>query len=108
MAMLSTSRQIILIAHNVRSTHNIGSLLRTADGLGVKKVYLTGYTPYPLSKTDERLPHLAKKIDARIHKTALGAEKSVSWEHESDVFKVISKLRQDGFLVAALEQNSKS
>jgi 23S rRNA (guanosine2251-2'-O)-methyltransferase len=65
-------RQLILIAHNLRSTHNVGSILRTAEGLGVTEVYLTGYTPYPETPNDERLPHLARKIQAQIQKTALG------------------------------------
>ena len=67
---------IVLIAHNLRSCHNVGSLLRTAEGLGVSKVYLVGYTPYPLGTgNDHRLPHEAVKIDKQIHKTALDAEK---------------------------------
>src|SRR5579885_2599476 len=78
-------RQIVLIAHDLRSTHNIGSLLRTADGLGVEKVFITGYSPYPLMARDDRLPHLAQKLDRDIHKTALGAEQSVAWEHDVDV-----------------------
>jgi 23S rRNA (guanosine2251-2'-O)-methyltransferase len=70
-------RNIILIVHNVRSTHNVGSMLRSADGFAVEKVYLTGYTPYPATASDERLPHLRAKIGRQIQKTALGAEKSV-------------------------------
>ena len=99
---------IVLIAHNLRSTHNVGSLLRTADGLGVGRVYLTGYTPYPLQSVDDRLPHLAAKMDRQIAKTALGAEKSVSWEHCPDIESVITSLKSDGYTVAALEQASDS
>src|SRR5665213_1747263 len=97
-------RQLILIAHNLRSAHNVGSLLRTAEGLGVQKVFLTGYTPYPLGKTDKRLPHVAHKIDRQISKTALGAEQLVRWQHASDVEQVLGKLRRQHFTVAALEQ----
>jgi tRNA G18 (ribose-2'-O)-methylase SpoU len=96
--------KIVLVAHNLRSTHNVGSLLRTADGLGVGKIYFSGYTPYPLLPTDDRLPHLATKIDKQIAKTALGAEKSVQWEHSQDVFGIINSLKKDGYKVAALEQ----
>ena len=53
--------KLAVIAHNMRSIHNVGSLLRTADGLGVDLVYLSGYTAYPAKDNDERLPHLAKK-----------------------------------------------
>lgn len=97
-------RQIILIAHNLRSTHNIGSLLRTADGLGVQKVYLTGYTPYPLASADGRLPHLAQKINRQISKTALGAEDAKNWEHADEVAPVIANLKAQGFAIIAIEQ----
>jgi len=96
--------RIILIAHNLRSAHNVGSLLRTADGLGVERVFLTGYTPYPKQADDGRLPHLAAKIGKQIAKTALGAETTVNWRHEPDIRAVISDLKEEGFTVAALEQ----
>jgi tRNA G18 (ribose-2'-O)-methylase SpoU len=97
-------RNIILIAHNLRSCHNVGSLLRTADGLGVEKVYLTGYTPYPKIEHDDRLPHLANKISAQIHKTALGAEDFVTWNHESNIVQVLTSLKRAGYTIVALEQ----
>lgn len=100
-------RKIILIAHNIRSAHNVGSLLRTADGLGLTKVILTGYTPYPfMAEQDDRLPHLARKIDGQIAKTALGAEKFVPWEHYSDIESVISSLKSDGYAIYGLEQTA--
>ena len=99
---------IALIAHNLRSAHNVGSLLRTAEGLGVHKVYLTGYTPYPLAVKDERLPHLAQKIDKQIHKTALGAEELIDWIHLEDVHAVIAELSANGFIVCGLEQAARS
>jgi tRNA G18 (ribose-2'-O)-methylase SpoU len=101
-------RQIVLIAHNVRSCHNVGSLLRTADGLGIEKIYLTGYTPYPKSKNDSRLPHLAAKIDKQISKTALGAQISVAWSHAVDIDKVVDNLKSSGYRVVALEQAKNS
>jgi tRNA G18 (ribose-2'-O)-methylase SpoU len=97
-------RQLILIAHNLRSTHNVGSLLRTAEGLGVETVYLTGYTPYPLMADDPRLPHLARKIDAQIHKTALDAEQQIKWQSDTSIARVVEQIRADGFTVMALEQ----
>lgn len=101
-------RSIVLIAHNLRSCHNVGSLLRTAEGLGIEQILLTGYTPYPLSEGDSRMPHIAKKLDSQIHKTALGAEKLVDWKHEEGIENVISTLKADGFVVAALEQTPNS
>lgn len=97
-------RNIILIAHNLRSVHNVGSLLRTAEGLGVEKVILSGYTPHPAHFNDRRLPHESAKITAQIHKTALGAEESVTWEHHADLLPVISHLQKKGFMVAVVEQ----
>ncbi len=101
-------RRLVLLIHNVRSTHNVGSMLRTADGLGVEKVYMSGYTPYPKAKDDSRLPHIALKLDRQIHKTALGAEQSVKWEHAGNLPNLSKSLKDDGFLIAALEQSKKS
>jgi len=102
-------RALVVIAHNMRSTHNVVSLLRTAEGFGIQKVYFTGYTPYPkLPKNDTRLPHLAAKLDKAIQKTALGAEKLVNWEHCEDVFIVLDKLKSEGYYVCALEQTKHS
>ncbi len=101
-------RSIVLIAHNLRSCHNVGSLLRTAEGLGVQKVYLTGYTPYPAVANDTRMPHISANQTKQIQKTALGAETMVDWRHDEDVFGVIEHLKQEGFTVAALEQTKSS
>lgn len=101
-------RQIILIAHNIRSAHNVGSLLRTADGLGINKVIFSGYTPYPVSKTDVRLPHISQKLESQIHKTALGAEQSVNWEHIDQLTPYLNGLRKAGFEIAALEQTARA
>ncbi|HSX31976.1 MAG TPA: TrmH family RNA methyltransferase [Candidatus Saccharimonadales bacterium] len=98
------ARDIVLIAHNLRSTHNVGSLLRTAEGLGVSKVYLSGYTPHPQHANDRRLPHEAAKIAKQLHKTALGAQDMLAWEHHKDILPVIAKLKKDGYIVAAIEQ----
>lgn len=100
--------KLVLIAHDIRSTHNVGSLLRTAEGLGVNKVYFTGYTPYPRSVNDGRLPHLADKMTRQITKTALGAEQMVEWEHQPDVKKLMSDLKKREFTICALEQGQGS
>jgi 23S rRNA (guanosine2251-2'-O)-methyltransferase len=106
--MTAITPELILIVHNVRSCYNVGSILRTADGLGVTRVYLTGYSPYPLQQHDTRLPHIAQKIDKQIQKTALGAEASQDWQQGSDVLAVIASLKHRGILVAALEQSAAS
>ena len=73
--------QITVIAHNIRSTHNVGSIFRTAEGFGVHKIILSGYTPYPTIANDTRLPHIRDKLTSQIHKTALGAEQLVPFEY---------------------------
>ena len=98
--------EIIVIAHNIRSTHNVGALLRTCDGLGIAKLVLSGYTPYPEVLGDKRLPHIRRKLTDQIHKTALGAELSVAYEYVSEPDLVT--LRQMGYVVAGLEQASDS
>lgn len=98
-------REILLIAHDIRSCHNVGSLLRTAEGLGVSKVFLTGYTPYPTTNDDTRLPHIAQKLTKQIHKTALGAETTQAWEQADDVYSVLGKLKSEGYTIVGLEQS---
>jgi 23S rRNA (guanosine2251-2'-O)-methyltransferase len=102
--MQPITRKIVLIVHNIRSCHNVGSLLRTAEGLGVDQVYLMGYTPYPISPNDTRLPHLRQKIQKQIEKTALGAEKMIAWQYTPDVFLTIKDLQKVGYKLIALEQ----
>jgi tRNA G18 (ribose-2'-O)-methylase SpoU len=101
--------QIVVIAHDIRSTHNVGSLLRTCEGLGVQGIYFTGYTPYPrLPSEDPRLPHIAEKLDKQIHKTALDAETLIPWFVVEDVTSCITDLKNQGYVVAALEQSDTS
>jgi len=102
--MLIQMREIVVIAHDLRSTHNVGSLLRTCEGLGVAHIFFTGYTPYPRAAADERLPHIADKLTRQIHKTALGAETLLPWSHETDLPQLLARLRANGYRLAALEQ----
>ncbi len=99
---------ISVIAHNLRSCHNVGSLLRTCDGLGVDTVYLSGYTPYPMMASDTRLPHIARKLHAQIQKTALGAEAQIRWQYVDDIETLIGSLKQQNIVIAALEQSPAS
>jgi len=99
-------RRVVLIAHDIRSAHNIGSLMRTAEGLGVERMIISGFSPYPAVPDDVRLPHIARKVSQRVLKTSLGAEISLNWEHKDDINQVISDLKDDGFRLVALEQAS--
>lgn len=101
-------RKIVVIAHNLRSCHNVGSLLRTAEGLGAEAVWLTGYTPYPALDQDSRMPHEANKLTKQIHKTALGAEDYQPWYHRQEILPLINELKSYGYTVAALEQTKNS
>ena len=100
--------EIVVIAHNIRSTHNVGAILRTADGLGVSRAYLTGYTPYPVVPNDKRLPHISSKLTSQIHKTALGAEATMPITQSDDVAPVIHELKSAGYHLVALEQSPRS
>lgn len=94
--------EITLILHNIRSTHNVGSVFRTAEGLGVQKIILSGYTPYPTFPGDSRLPHISEKITSQIHKTALGAERMVPFEYQDDI---VAWFDSTDMPVVALEQS---
>ncbi len=78
-----------LIAHNIRSLHNVGAIFRSADAFALERLYLTGYTPTPPRK--------------EIAKVALGGEDRVSWEPREDVLSLIADLKKEGFKVVALE-----
>lgn len=97
---------IIVIAHNIRSTHNVGAIFRTAEGFGIKKIILSGYSPYPQKSPDTRLPHIALKLTSQIHKTALGAEESVPFEYQET--PDIAGLKSEGYRIAGLEQDETS
>ncbi|MEI9914382.1 MAG: TrmH family RNA methyltransferase [Candidatus Saccharibacteria bacterium] len=105
---INTKRSIILIAHNIRSTHNVGSLFRTAEGLGVNELILSGYTPYPKTSNESRLPHLADKLDKQISKTALGAQNSLKWQRIEDLAQVVEELKYKDYTIVGLEQDKKS
>lgn len=98
--------EIVVIAHNIRSTHNVGAIFRTAEGFGVSKIILSGYTPYPLTSNDTRLPHIAQKLARQIQKTALGAESLVPFEYFEE--PPIETLRSNGYRIVGLEQDERS
>ena len=87
-------QEICVLLNNIRSLHNVGSVFRTSDGAGVKKIYLTGQTGYPPRE--------------EITKTAIGAEEVVPWEYYIDPIDCINRLKEDGVEIVALEQTKKS
>ncbi len=96
--------QITLVAHDIRSTHNVGAFFRTCDGLGVERIVFSGYTPYPTLDDDTRLPHFSDKITRQIHKTALGAESTVAFERFETLDETLLALKNEGYILVALEQ----
>lgn len=87
-------RQVILLAHNIRSLWNVGSLFRTSDAFAVEKIFLTGYTAIPPRR--------------EISKTAIGAEEWVPWEYQEDPLAVIQTLKNDDWSIVALEQGDEA
>ena len=79
----ASPKSFFVIAHNIRSLLNVGSIFRSSDAFGVTRLYLTGYTGRP-----DNLIHKAK-----ITKTALGAEEFVKWEYKKSAVRVIKDLR---------------
>ncbi|MDO4870837.1 MAG: TrmH family RNA methyltransferase [Candidatus Saccharibacteria bacterium] len=100
--------EIILLLHNIRSIHNVGSIMRTAEGFGLKKIITSGYTPHPRLTNDSRLPHITDKIEKELHKTALDAEKILEIEYYQDPLDAITHYKQHNYQIIALEQNKQS
>jgi tRNA G18 (ribose-2'-O)-methylase SpoU len=98
--------EIIVIAHNIRSTHNVGAIFRTCEGFGIKQLILSGYTPYPQITSDPRLPHIAEKLTQQIHKTALGAEAMVPFVQQD--IPDFAALRRAGYTIVGLEQDARA
>ena len=96
--------EIVLILHNIRSTYNVGSILRTADGFSVDQIIYSGFTPTPIPHST-LLPHLAEKVTNQIHKTALGAEKTLKSSYSQDIIKSIRTLKTQGYQIVGLENN---
>lgn len=89
-----------VILHNIRSAHNVGSVFRTADGAGVAKVYLTGYTPAPVDRFGRE--------NAEIEKTSLGATETVPYEAGESIEKIVRELKGKGVAIVAVEQTERA
>ena len=88
--------QAVVILENVRSAHNVGAIFRTAESVGVAKIYLVGYTPAPLDRFGRGVPDLQK--------TALGADAMVPWEQHTYIGELITGLKEEGFVIVAVER----
>ena len=85
---------VVLVLDNIRSAHNVGSAFRTSDAFKVDRIVLCGICAVPPS--------------AEIHKSALGAEDSVPWEHVDDTLEAVARLRAEGYRIVAVEQTENS
>jgi tRNA G18 (ribose-2'-O)-methylase SpoU len=100
--------KVCVVAVDIRSTHNVGSLLRTADGLSAD-VLLCGITPRPKNLSNEdRLPHVIEKTHSAISKTALGAESTVNTKYFKTIDEVMTHLKDNNYRIYALEQSKTS
>ncbi len=81
---------LVVVLDNIRSAHNVGSAFRTSDSFKIDKVFLCGICAVPPS--------------AEIHKSALGAEDSVAWEHFDDTLEAVRRLKSEGYTVVCAEQ----
>jgi len=93
-------KKVCVLLHNIRSTHNVGSIFRTADASGVSKIYLSGYTPAPMDKFNRPRKDIAK--------VSLGAEKVVEWEQIKNPKILIKNLKAKKYQIIALEQAKNS
>lgn len=91
---------MIIILHSIRSLHNVGSIFRTADAVGVEKIYLCGITPAPVDTFGKLRPQLTK--------VSLGAEKAVEWERAKSTSRLVDRLKKNGYKIFAVEQSRKS
>ncbi|MSU60296.1 MAG: TrmH family RNA methyltransferase [Candidatus Staskawiczbacteria bacterium] len=91
---MTRRKDFFVICDNIRSLENIGSIFRTADALGVVKIYLCGIS--------------GKPPQDKISKTALGAEKTIPWEYYKQTWRLIKKLQAQKISVVSLEQTKNS
>lgn len=93
-------KETILILPDIRSAINIGAIFRTADAVGISKIFLTGFTPRPTDKFG--------RIQKDIAKSALGAETWIPWEYKKMIIPLLNSLKKNGYQIIAIEQDQRS
>ncbi len=91
---------MVAVLDNIRSLHNVGSIFRTSDAVGIDKLYLCGITPTPLDRLGRVRPSFLK-VD-------LGAHRNVKWEKCVSTWRTIDKLKKEGYQIYAIEQDERS
>jgi tRNA G18 (ribose-2'-O)-methylase SpoU len=94
------TRDTRILLHDIRSVYNVGAIFRTADAIGVTKIYLSGFTPAPLDRFNQPRPDFAK--------CALGSEKNVAWEYVKSPSVLVNRLKKEGVQVISVEQDKNS
>jgi 23S rRNA (guanosine2251-2'-O)-methyltransferase len=92
--------ETFVILHNIRSAHNVGSVFRSADGAGVSKIFISGYTPAPIDRFGREREEILK--------TSLGATQTVPYEVVPDVHTLLASLKGKGMQIIAVEQTKKA
>lgn len=91
---------VVIVLDNIRSVHNVGSVFRTAEGLGIYNIYLCGTTPQPIDRFGRARRDMTK--------VALGAEKDIPWKYFKMTQEAIEELKQKGFTIISVEQDRRS
>jgi len=86
-----------LVLEDIRSAYNVGAMFRTADGAGVDKIFLVGYTPTPIDRFG--------RVQSEITKTSLGASESIPWMHFQAPQTLIERLRLENCAIVCVEQH---
>jgi len=91
---------MVVVLDNIRSLHNVGSVFRTSDAVGIEKLYLCGITPTPLDRLG--------RVRSPFTKVALGAEENVPWEKCVSTWRLLDRLKRDGYKIFAIEQDKRA
>jgi 23S rRNA (guanosine2251-2'-O)-methyltransferase len=94
--MIAKARDARLLLADIRSVHNAGSIFRTAETLGISRIYCAGTTPSPVDRFGRKRQDFAK--------VSLGAEDMLAWEYAADAVVLAKKLKKEGYTLVALEQ----
>ncbi len=93
-------RSVCLLLHDIRSVYNVGAIVRTADAVGISRIYLTGFSPTPLDRFGQPRGDFAK--------CALGSELTVPWKYAKTPAALLKRLKKDGYEIIAIEQDARS
>ena len=97
---MSCQPKKILLLENIRSTHNVGAIFRTADAAGIDEIILIGETSTPIDKYGRPRKDIAK--------TALGAEQTLPYRYFTTTEEILPQLKRDGYFLLAIEQAENS